>query len=159
MEASLRYNFWVDELCIVKTSVAPEGKRPSASRGQGLLEFIIVAPLLLLILAAIADLGMMYLTAQTFQHATREGARFAVKLDTLVNNDQRVIDYVETHIPDDSLYATVLDGITTAFTGCNSSSEVTVTVAGEYSFMVLNLIGLQSAPLDLSTTMRYETCE
>jgi Flp pilus assembly protein TadG len=149
----------VVELRMVKPTVAPPGKRPSASSGQGLIEFVLVGPLLLVILFAIADLGMMYLTAQTVQHATREGARFAVKLESLEANDPRVIEYVETNIPDVSLYASFFNSTSTEFTGCNSSSEVTVTVSGEYTFLVLNMIGLQTFPLDFSTTMRYEMCE
>lgn len=135
----------------------PDPKAALSRPGQGMLEFAIILPLLLVILAAIADLGIMYLTAQTIQHASREGARFAVKLGDLSEDDARVSDYVEAQIPDIDLYSS-FNSITTAFPGCDLADEVTVTVAGEYNFLALNLIGLESIPLSLSTTMRYESC-
>lgn len=133
-------------------------------RGQSLLEFAIVLPLFLILLAGIADLGLMYLTSQTIQHASREGARFAVKLENLeVANpgdpgDFRVSDYVETYIPDAGLYSGFTD-ISTVFLGCATSDQVTVIVSGDYSFLALNMIGLDSVQLNLTTTMRYELCE
>lgn len=108
-------------------------------------------------MAAIADFGIMYVTAQTVQHASREGARFAVKLEDLEDDDFRVSEYVETYIPNESLYST-FTSITTDFSGC-PNDEVTVTISGAYNFLALNMIGLNSVPLSLSTQMRYELCE
>jgi Flp pilus assembly protein TadG len=122
-----------------------------------LLEFAIVVPILLVLMAAIADFGIMYVTAQTVQHATREGARFAAKLEGLEDDDFRVNDYIQTYIPDESLYSSFTD-ISTQFSGC-PNDEVTVTISGNYNFLALNMIGLNSLPLSMSTQMRYELCE
>lgn len=127
-------------------------------KGQGLIEFAIVIPVLLILMAAIADFGIMYVTAQTVQHASREGARFAVKLEDLEADDFRVNDYVETYIPAGNLYSS-FDDISTTFAGCATNDEVTVTVSGQYNFLALNLIGLNSLPLSMTTTMRYELCD
>jgi Flp pilus assembly protein TadG len=126
--------------------------------GQGLVEFALIIPILLILMAGIADFGLLYLTSQTVKHATREGARFAVKLSDLAVNDPRVSEYVETFIPAGDQYSTFTT-VTTAFPGCATNDQVTVTVSGSYSWLALSMIGLPDVPLNLSTSMRYELCE
>ena len=48
------------------------------SRGQSLVEFALVLPLFMLILAAIVDFGMGLATSITISNAAREGARLGV---------------------------------------------------------------------------------
>lgn len=127
-------------------------------RGQGLIEAVIVIPILLVMLAAIVDLAIMYVTAQTIQHTSREGARFAVKLENLEADDVRVSNFVDTLIPGSNLYSSFLNSTDVAFTSCGSSDQVTVSISGEYHFLALNMIGLNSVPLTMSTSMRYEMC-
>ncbi len=135
-----------------------KARRPRES-GQGLIEFVIVVPVLMLILAAITDLGILYIVSQTAEHASSEGARFAVKLDGLAPNDSRVSDYVDTYIPDINLYSGfTTGGISTTFPGCGGTDQVTVAVGGDYHFLVLNILGLNSIHLSFPTTMRYELC-
>ena len=50
--------------------------RNSSSQGQGLVEFALVLPLLLLILFGVLDLGRIFATAITVTNAAREGARY-----------------------------------------------------------------------------------
>jgi Flp pilus assembly protein TadG len=140
---------------------SPSPKENRGRSGQSILEFAIILPIFLVILAAIADLGLMYLTAQTVRHASREGARFAVQIEDLETNDQRVKNHInDYYTPDTNLFAGFSEGITnTGISNCAVSDEVTVTITGVYHFLALNLIGLDSAPLSLSTTMRYELCE
>lgn len=119
---------------------------------------------MLILMAGIADLGLMYLTAQTVQHASREGARYAVKLEDLQvadpgdPGDSRVRDYVDSHIPNESIYAS-FTAISTSFPGCATDDQVTVTISGNYNFLALKMIGLTSIPLNMTTTMRYELCD
>jgi hypothetical protein len=132
-------------------------------RGQGLLEFAVVLPFLLILMAAIADLGMMYLTAQTVKHASREGARYAVKLENLQvasagqPGDPRVNEYIELHIPAENLYASFTT-VSTTFLGCATNEQVTVTISGTYNWLALGMIGLPPLNLNLDTSMRYELC-
>ena len=48
------------------------------ARGFTILEFALVLPLFLLLLAAIIDFGIMFFVQHTLQFATREGARLAL---------------------------------------------------------------------------------
>lgn len=49
-----------------------------SSRGQGLVEFALVIPLILLLVFGIYEFGRYYFTRLTLQHAVAEAARFAV---------------------------------------------------------------------------------
>lgn len=49
-----------------------------SEKGQALVEFALVLPLLLALLCAIIDFGWLYYNQITLNNAAREGARFAV---------------------------------------------------------------------------------
>lgn len=51
------------------------GERPDRQRGQGLVEFALLTPVLLLILTSTLDFGMAFNHHLTIEYATREGAR------------------------------------------------------------------------------------
>jgi Flp pilus assembly protein TadG len=53
-------------------------RRRSGARGQSLVEFALVLPVFLVILAGILDFGFMLYSRVTLINATREGARWAV---------------------------------------------------------------------------------
>jgi hypothetical protein len=54
--------------------------RPRRSRGQGLVEFALVLPLLMVILVGLVDFGFAFYTNMTLEYASREGARVAAAL-------------------------------------------------------------------------------
>jgi TadE-like protein len=54
------------------------GPKVRRSRGQSLVEFALILPVFLLVLAGILDFGMMLYSRLTLVNATREGARWAV---------------------------------------------------------------------------------
>ncbi len=128
-------------------------------RGQSLVEFAVLFPILLLMLAGIAEIGFMYITAYTVENASREGARMAVTLNTLETNDARVIGRVEDLIPATGFYTGFHGGTTNnGISDCSINDQVTVTVTGNYNFVALKLLGLTSIQLSFPTTMRYELC-
>ena len=54
------------------------GRRRPRSRGQALVEFAVVLPVFLLILAGVIDFGLGLYSQMTVINAAREGARYAV---------------------------------------------------------------------------------
>lgn len=60
-------------------------KRSSRSRGQSLVEFALILPAMLLILAGILDFGFMLNTRITLINGTREAARWAVTEKNVLN--------------------------------------------------------------------------
>lgn len=56
-------------------------RRLRAQRGQSILEFVVVFPILMIFLFSIIDVGVAVSRRATLQHAVREGARYAATLD------------------------------------------------------------------------------
>ncbi len=67
-------------------------------RGSELIEFAIVFPLLLLIVAAIFDFGFLFQTYEVVTNAAREGARMAILPGYQIPQDvqARVLTYVQS---------------------------------------------------------------
>ncbi len=57
----------------------------SNNRGQGMVELLLVLPLLLLLLAGIFEFGRHYYTRLTLRHAVAEAARFGVTGNQLID--------------------------------------------------------------------------
>jgi hypothetical protein len=55
--------------------------KKSRERGQGLVEFAVIFPLLVFFLFAVFDVGLAMNRRATLQHAVREGARYAALSD------------------------------------------------------------------------------
>ena len=56
------------------------------ARGQSLVEFSLILPMMLLLILAIMEFGQLYQTKLTLRHAVREGARFAITGNVLLDS-------------------------------------------------------------------------
>jgi hypothetical protein len=72
-------------------------------RSQALVEFAIVAPLLLVLLFGVVDFGRVIYTYVTINQAVNEGARTAIRDSALLPTDADVEAAVKTHAIDVSL--------------------------------------------------------
>ncbi len=136
-------------------------KRPQGcSRGNTLVEFALVLPLLLIIIGGVLEFSLVYFVSHITQNAARDGARLAATLPNLEANDARVLALVKSKIPDSGLFSDFIGGITsTAPIGAGCAQVVTVTVSGDYnSVLALHLVGLDSISLERFATMHYEVC-
>jgi Flp pilus assembly protein TadG len=83
----------------VKRIAAPKRR---GNAGQGLLEFAMVLPLLLLVLMAIIDFGWILLVYSNLFNATREGVRYGVtRPRDVAGIDSRARDKISVVPPDD----------------------------------------------------------
>lgn len=129
-------------------------------RAQSLVEFAMIFPILVLMLAGITEIGFLYYTSYTVENASREGARIAVTLEDLVANDARVLNRVDNLIPASRFFNGFIGSATNnGISNCNVTDQVTVTVSGNYNFVALRLLGLTSIHLSFPTSMRYELCD
>jgi TadE-like protein len=74
-----------------------------AQRSQALVEFAIVAPLLLLLLFGVVDFGRVIYVYVTINQAVNEGARTAIRDSPMLPTDADVEAAVKTHAIDVSL--------------------------------------------------------
>jgi len=129
------------------------------NRGQSLIEFAFVLPILVIMIGGVFEFGMLFMTNHIVQNACREGVRLAVVLPNLEDDDPRVISRIEELIPDAELFSAFEDGITNnGIYDCEVNDQVTVTISGTYNFNILNIIGIENIVLSIPTTMRYEGC-
>lgn len=141
----------------------------SSEKGQALVEFTLALPLLLFILAGIAEFGILFYNKQVLTNASREGARAGiVRTDAngdpyTANIDQIVQAYCQDRLitfggsSDPTISHSPEDLSTLSY-----PSELTVTASFQYNFLipsVLNLFGGEFGPtLNISgvTVMRSE---
>ena len=129
------------------------------ARGQGLLEFALIFPVLIMILIGILELGFYFMTFLTVQNASREGARTAATLSNLEANDSRVIADVDGKIPISGPLSGFQGNTTnTTVTDCEVDDQITVTVSGQYNYVAINFLGLEGVNLSFPTTTHYELC-
>ena len=125
-----------------------------AERGQALIEFALVLPILLLVVFGITEFGRALMTVNVLNAAAREGARVACvggDSTAVVTRIMAVLDAANIEAqPDDILV-----------TGPDANRAVTVTV--EADFQVLSAKVLQEAGmvgtirLQGRTVMRFES--
>lgn len=122
-------------------------------KGQSLVEFAIILPIILLLLMGIAQFGMLLNSYLTLQNTTREGARLAI-----VGGSDIEINTLITSISPNLTPADLTVNITPTETSRSSGDNIVVNVSYNYhmtlpiiSALFNNLIVLTS-----QTTMRME---
>jgi Flp pilus assembly protein TadG len=138
-------------------------RRWGSERGAELIEFAIVLPILMLLVAGIFDFGMMFRTFEAVTNAAREGARVAVLPGYELNVDveSRVNAYLNASGLNNANSVTS-PNITVA-TSAGTFTARQVTVVYNYPFVVLGgvapLFGGSFGSIDLTarSVMRTET--
>jgi len=121
--------------------------------GQGLVEFVLVLPLLALIILAIVQFGILYNNYETLTAATRDGARKAA-----VSRQAGDPVGAATQAVKDSAYGldqTKLSVSVSPGTPWTVGSQVTVTATYPYSISLMGLV-VKSGSLTSSTKERVE---
>ena len=126
------------------------------TRGQALLEFALVLPILLLLVLGIVEFGRIWNINQQVSDTTREGARRAVIFDQPPATQQSVHDFMMQRLWDAHVDTTV---VTITFSPAAnwkaSGKDETVTVQFPYSFMFFTR-AFGTVQITSSFTMRNE---
>ncbi len=110
-----------------------EGLRGRGQSGQGLVEFALVVPVLLLILFGVLDLGRSFHTYISLTNAAREAARYAAVNNTSATSAQAAQEF-------GSVSGCVNGSLTFADSGGGRGNPYTVTVTCQFQ-LVTPLIG------------------
>lgn len=122
-------------------------------KGQSLVEFAVILPILLLILMGIAEFGMMINSYLTIENASREGARRGIvgSSDTDIENSV-IATSPNLNVSDLTISITPSEG------SRHSGDSLTVSLTYKYHLTVPIISGLVSdgVTLNSQTTMRVE---
>ena len=114
-------------------------KRRPLDRGQDLVEFVIILPVLLLILLGVVDLGRLFFAAITMTNAAREGARYGTfHPDVNANIKQAAINEAA------SSGITLNTGMVSANCPCASGTPVIVTITYQFDLIISNILPFNS---------------
>jgi Flp pilus assembly protein TadG len=136
----------------------------SRTQGQAIIEFTLMLPIIITVLAGLTDFGLAFYLGTATQNAVREGARLAARGVVTNTVQQVVID----RIPAVSQFAisksdvTVI-GPTDSSVTCTDSSggsvtqkTISVQASGTYKFAFLKYIGFDTMGISRTGIMRYE---
>ncbi len=130
-----------------------------ASQGQSLVEFALVLPVFILLLAGMIDFGLGLYSYMTLQSAAREGARLGVtdctRTDCATNVTSRVSATSGGLAPTVTVACTSAAGTAVACSSTVPGDSVTVTAAYTYR-MVWPLTFGTSIPMASSVRMMLE---
>jgi Flp pilus assembly protein TadG len=109
-----------------ENSILALNKRKKSERGAELVEFALMLPILLVILAGLWDFGRAYRTYQAITNAAREGARLAV-VPAGINQTSAVQDRVKAYLNKSSLDTSFMtSGNISTYISLQANTPVTV---------------------------------
>jgi Flp pilus assembly protein TadG len=127
-----------------------EDRKTRGERGANLVEFAVVAPLLVLLLLGIADIGRAFYSYITITNAAREGVRFASRFPDNLTDIQAaaVRETTGTPVALSSADVTVPFG----FNGTRGN-PITVRVQHRYAMLFLSALGFGDLNMQAQATM------
>lgn len=144
-------------------------RRRRRSRGQSLVEFAIILPIMFVFLAAVIDLGRVFYATVTLNNAAREGAFQAASDPDSYQAGQPcntstnlLVCRVQLESKDSGISIAAADiSMTCSVSGCpeQAGSMVTVNVSGQFRLVtpLLSVIfGGQTIPMNASATAQRE---
>lgn len=140
---------------LIRSNSNSFSKSKSAKKGAALVEFALVAPLLVLFTMGLIDIGRMTMVKQLLINASREGARSA----TLPNaTSEKIVSQVEQMLTNSGVTGSVTlspDQLTAASPG--STIKVTVSATANSVSWIGTSLFMSGKTLTASTSMRRES--
>lgn len=129
----------------------------ASSAGQGLVEFALTLPLMLLILVGVLDLGRLSFAAMTVTNAAREGARYGA---TQPGATAAIIARAQNEAYGSIINPTQLIVSTPTFPqGCALGNPIQVTVTYNFQLITTYVFGGGTIPLRASAQFPvFGTC-
>jgi Flp pilus assembly protein TadG len=109
--------------------------RSNHQEGAGLVEFVVVAPLLVILLCGLLEFGLALYTKEALTNASREGARFGVVLSNPRKTATQIQNKVQEYLTKSGFADTAAINVSGA--GGASGSPLTVSVSYPYTLQVL----------------------
>ena len=130
------------------------------TRGMAMVEMVFVLPLLILLVFAIAEFGLMFSRWLTLSNAVREGARVGVVFRgtcTAATVEQEIRDQVQTYARAGGIPLNGSDTNAVQVNGVCGGAGTQLTVDATYPFPInIPFAQVPTIPLSYSSTMRNE---
>jgi Flp pilus assembly protein TadG len=109
--------------------------RSKNQEGAGLVEFAILAPILVILLFGLLEFGLSLYAKEVLTNASREGARYGV----VYSNPRKTVTEIKNKVQEYLTKSEFTDPATIDVTGAGgaSGSSLTVSVSYPYTFQVL----------------------
>ena len=129
--------------------------RTTRRRGQALVEFALIAPILILLIMGIVEFGRIFSAQQTVTNASREGARTGILPNSSTTD---VSNTVSSFMSTAGLTATPTVTCTNVGTTVQSGAPTSVTVSYTLPILTGTIIPGIGESIDLThtTVMRHE---
>lgn len=138
-------------------------RSPVGERGQGLVEFALLLPVLIVLIMGMVEFGLILFNQQVITNASREGARYGIVVRNPRRTAEEIDGIVDAYVADNlvSFGSEIAEVLVTPETteGSSFGDDLRVDVGFHYDFLVLpNFISDLFGGLDLQaqTTMKYE---
>lgn len=140
--------------------------KTNCEKGVAIIEMTFFLSLLVVLLGAAVELGLLLVTNYQSENAAREAARLAVTVYNLEAEDIRVVNWMKEKklIDVPSIYASGIELSVSApapvsltpgkFSVCQD--VVTARAQSEFTFRILGLIGFDTLDINKVATMRYQ---
>lgn len=125
-------------------------KQANREKGQSLVEFALLLPILVVIVFGIIEFGQLWMTVNILTGAAREGARVAAVTAPDAGQVRNAVQSV--------LNGANINKASISISGPDAANQVTVTVRIKYTVTAANVVpGLNGTfQLTRSSTMRWE---
>ncbi len=128
--------------------------------GAALLEFALVAIILLILVFGMIDFGRAVYTKNSITHAAREGGRYAAVLESPVTSETAIIDQVVARMSPFGGGPLQADDVTVVMDPPGNPQPQSITIGINYPFRPITplarLIGLSTMTLRASAQFRWE---
>jgi Flp pilus assembly protein TadG len=130
-----------------------------AQRGSNLVELALIMPLLLLLLAAIADFGRAFNHYIVITNSAREGARLGARMEQTDTIDEYILGAVLQEASNSGVHLTVTNSETSTITiepdrpARQENEPITVTVEYSMTTIFTGLVGLDTIPMRSRSVM------
>ncbi len=128
-------------------------------KGQAMVEFALVLPLLILLLCGIIDFGWLFMNQSLLDNASRETTRYMTMNydDTLTNSANQTVALTEMK---SVLGTSVLSGSSLTLTLSVNTTDNSITITASYPLQTLTPVMVFAVngkvTIDSETTMRIE---
>lgn len=133
-----------------------DGKSRLSRHGAAVVEFASIAPVMILFTFGLIEISRVTIVKQTLTHATREGARLAVRP---VVSTSDVVDKVNQELSALDIEGSTIETIPTLLQNAEPGSEVTVRITVSLSEVswVPSYFLFSETDMVVETVMRRET--